>query len=233
MRKFKFINKVGIEMEGGWRTKPRSWKRDGSVSAGSNSGEIASRPLATPTTVKAWIKRYKPDHSNATCGLHVHISLKDSSLYTKLTESSFNEFFKSELDKWGKANCPDNDIFWNRLEGKNTYCKRSFAPGLQLMGLEDRYTQINFCARRLHGTVEFRVLPMFDNLEIIQSAVLKIAEIVEDYLTYNFRLSPIKIESEHVDTDEDIDLDLSDHLDLQNEYIEDASSIDAVLEYSF
>ena len=206
----KHINAVGIEFEGGWAkwihpdgkaakygelgiiTKrkrcPKSLKDDGSVNIGAPEaawkGEIASKPLQI-RNIRAWITRNRPEVVHKSCGTHVHISVKNASEYTKLTDKSFETEYLSKMAKWGsKNNVPKESEFWIRLQGKNSYCKKEHTPETQIHARNrggDRYTQINYCYG-LWKTVEFRMLPAFDNPWLTTDSILETCRIVESFL---------------------------------------------------
>ena len=206
--KQKHINAVGIEFEGGWASHkvdskptimgtigakmvrpraPKALKYDGSVtitnSEASYKGEIASPPLQI-RNVKGWIDRNHPDIVNKTCGTHVHVSVKDRNLYTQLTTPDFHEFYLKHMGRWGRKYLKNDDEFWKRFNGNNTYCKKEFKPAEQIADTNrgaDRYTQINYCYG-LWKTLEFRMLPAFNDPWKTTSAIFQTLLIVENWL---------------------------------------------------
>jgi len=207
--KQKHINAVGIEFEGGWASHkieskpaltgaigaklvrpraPKALKYDGSVtitnSEASYKGEIASPPLQI-RNIKGWIDRNHPDIVNKTCGTHVHVSVKDKNLYTQLTTPDFHKFYLKNMGKWGRKNKINNgNEFWERFNGNNTYCKNEFNATQQIYDTNrsaDRYTQINYCYG-LWKTVEFRMLPAFEDPWFTTSAIFQTLIIVENWL---------------------------------------------------
>ena len=206
----KHINAIGIEFEGGWtkyldkdgkpakygelgiitkrKRTPQSLKYDGSVHVNAPeaawTGEIASKPLQV-RNIRAWITRNRPEIIDPSCGTHVHVSVTDSSKYTQLTDKTFEEEYLARMAKWGSKNeVPKNTEFWKRLQGKNRYCKKQHTPENQMYAegrSGDRYTQLNYCYG-LWGTVEFRMLPAFDDPWLTTDSILETCRIVEDFL---------------------------------------------------
>lgn len=205
------IKAIGLELEGAWtkyykddkptrqfeqgvktirKGKPKFLKYDGSVRINKNEsgceyiGEIASKPMQ-PRAITSWVRRNQPDAFNKTCGAHMHISTKSQGDYICLTDNAFWKTFKKQLAKWGKTKqFKKNHQFWKRYEGDNTYCKPDFIPAKQLHANTNRYTQINFCWSK-HGTLEFRILPIFETADLQIEAFFTLIKIVESYLENN------------------------------------------------
>lgn len=84
---FMAIAKVGIELEGGWATRPTNgaWHTDGSVSirygtdGAVHIGEFVSAPLDSWQAVADWVAAAYPTTHNQTCGMHVHVSFRATS----------------------------------------------------------------------------------------------------------------------------------------------------------
>jgi hypothetical protein len=206
----KHINAIGIEFEGGWakfihkngragkfgelgihtkrKRAPQALKYDGSVRINvpeaTWKGEIASKPLQI-RNIRAWITRNRPEIIDPSCGTHVHVSVVDANKYTQLTDKAFETEYLSRMAKWGSKNeVPKASEFWKRLQGKNSYCRKEHVPENQ-MYFEGRgghrYTQINYCYG-LWKTVEFRMLPAFDDPWLTTDSILETCRIVEDFL---------------------------------------------------
>lgn len=217
---FEYINKMGVELEGGWDIKPDGLKSDCSVSiSGVNyRGEVCSRPNTTLNRLITWITENHPTKANGSCGLHVHVSLKSDLDYLRLTDKSFYDYFLDSFNQWGMKNCPDHVEFWSRFHGFNGYCLKRLQPHKQINDQDKsgfRYTQLNFC-KALHGTLEVRMLPMFEDKDLTISAVCKLAEIIESYLDRDYPLDPIN----YVDglSKEDLDKDIVDNEDIDLVY---------------
>jgi len=181
MAKYRDYRLIGLELEGAWnRYINERIRTDVSVNArGDMVGEIGSPPMRLPQAL-IWMRENYPDVVNASCGLHVHVSLNDLDT-ARLTDPKFYEMFQQRFTEWGERN-KIKGTFWTRLKGKNRYCKNNFVPYQQLSGNGDRYTQINFCSYRKYKTVECRMLPAFKNVETSQLAVIEFVKIVQDYL---------------------------------------------------
>lgn len=185
-RAYRYVHKVGVELEGGWNDPlDFSLDHDGSVMVRAEyNGEIPSPPLA-PRAVPAWMYEHYPDAVNATCGMHVHVSVRHQWHYARLMDPEFKDFLKASLTAWGKTLKirPDHP-FWSRLRGENHYCKDEFYPELQVQHKEkggERYTMLNYTWAR-YRTVECRVLPAFAAAVIGVSAVGAVVDTFETYL---------------------------------------------------
>lgn len=185
---FKFISKIGLEVEGGWNRN--NWHGetvhvDGTVQvAGYENKEIVSRPLASLEAAKEWLRRIYPQATNNTCGFHVHFSIKNDSDYARLMDKTFWTYFQNEIKKWAVENQIRNSNFWNRLRGENSWCLAQFEPDAQAAATcksPFRYKQLNFC-KGFHGTVECRLMPTFKNVEVAVKAMEALANIIETYL---------------------------------------------------
>lgn len=202
------IDKVGIEIEGGWDwacLPDAEIKRDGSVRFSSDVkiGEIVSRPYKGSNILKAWFFKNYPTHTNETCGIHVHISFLQTAFYTALTDIAFKDYFIQGMQKWGQENKIDPiHAFWYRLAGNNQYClNNNWNPETQISSTSknsSRYCIWNFC-HSLRGTAECRLLPTFKDHEIAWSAIQHIISLVKDWcLTYKYEYenSVVEVEDE-------------------------------------
>ena len=189
------IYRVGIELEGGWAERPPTrLHHDGSVTVRARHvGEVSSSPL-TEGRWKAWMEANHPSSVNASCGLHVHVSVTSRLAYMALMEPEFRKHLISELRRWGQATgIDDQSGLYYRLDGRNHFCSaadRAEAQASASVKIDQRYSQVNCCAR-LHGTVEIRVLPMFATHEVGVAAVARVIEIVESYLAAD--LGPVSV----------------------------------------
>lgn len=190
-RKKNFIWRVGLELEGGWLKVPDGvdLAHDGSVMGLKLKPEEESSPLAASMRIRpgelpsspmevrqieSWMRESYPSHVNETCGLHVHMSFKSTLHYMWLMVPEFQETIRAYVKKWAVAeNLDEKHPLWKRLLGGNSYCTDGFYPDLQASqarksfnhdGPGSRYTMINYC-HALHGTMECRLLPMFEDVE--------------------------------------------------------------------
>jgi hypothetical protein len=205
--KFKFIDQIGAELEGGWEAKRLSHPKysrllhgDGSVNVNDeiirsspkqfSSGEIQTPPFGNLLDLIKFIKNFYPDLANASCGFHIHISLKNDLLYSRLMDKNFHEYMLKRFEKWGKTiekkwTVASLEQFWLRHRGLNKFCSKDFRPFAQAQvkhKADGRYTQLNYCYG-LHGTIELRLLPMFKEQELAISAVKCYVKLVEQYLS--------------------------------------------------
>jgi hypothetical protein len=84
----------------------------------------------------------------------------------------------------------ESNPIWSRLKGESIYCQKKFWPYDQMMTSRKdydkarkghRYTIVHYCWTR-NGTIEVRVLPMFDDVELGISAVRTIVDVTNAYL---------------------------------------------------
>jgi hypothetical protein len=205
-----FIDKIGIEFEGGWDKRcikpgdPAKSSRenreaglhnygcnclaeknvhDGSVScSGSWNGEVPIGPN-DPKEIDDMFQYY-PEYGNRSCGLHVHVSFKRQYYYRRLMDPAFYEHFKTELKAWGERHGVKNSNFYSRLRGDCHYCKDEWLMEQQVATTDKagcRYAILNFCYN-LHKTLEVRVLPYFKSPETAKQAVLAVLNIICDWL---------------------------------------------------
>lgn len=188
------IHMVGVELEGGWDNTFDDCVigHDGSVQRPNNAagaacahwGELASPPLE-PAKVEEWVRKHYPSGVNASCGMHIHLSMKRRLDYSRLMAHSFYRDFLSEMKKWAEEQAiPKEHPFWPRWEGLNQYCKREFTPDSQVRNKNkggDRYSQLNFCFG-LHGTFENRLAPGWENVNLALSYIHRYCDVVEAWL---------------------------------------------------
>lgn len=136
-------------------------------------GELPSPPMA-PEKVPIWLAAFYPSHINNTCGMHAHLSFKKTLTYDKLMDPRYPATVVDQFVRWAKKEkLPDDHPIWPRLKDENRYCRHAFYPDLQaamkdkshnMNGPGNRYTVINYC-HQLRGTLECRLLPMFDGAQ--------------------------------------------------------------------
>jgi len=184
---YHFINKVGIELEGGWHQLKDTLHivHDGSVNIEAPyTGEVVSKPLA-PHKIEEWLYFAYPDVLNETCGLHVHVSVKKPLYYAHLMELEFQTYLLEALLKWGhKTKIRKDHPFWKRMKGENTYASFNFWPERQWNKKEhhgERYTALNYTWARFK-TVECRVLPGFKQKETALEAIFTVIDAFESFL---------------------------------------------------
>lgn len=190
--------KVGIEVEGYWlrsgweavQNKADSWNMSG-VSDGSlgrhadyESYEWRTRPGSLGEAINQLVAIY-PDATDAKVGMHVHVSFENSDTSLLATQAFF-DYFDAEWRAWGAAKTlsPEHWLY-NRLDGNNQYCRKPVASSIPQRHIAsmDRYNQLNFASLSQHRTVECRLLPMFRNAALSVSAVEKLIDIYESWLT--------------------------------------------------
>lgn len=205
------INKMGMELEGGWKgvryKRPFDdivIKHDGSVHFNQprdggflHYGEIVSDPL-DPSDLVKWAEAHCPTDVNDTCGTHMHISVKTAPMYGALLTPAFNNEILTRLTELNETiNSSDPETynrFKNRLEGKNSYCKKGY-KGLRQVVLDckgsERYHQLNYCYR-LKGTLEIRVFPATTNKAFLKELVLCTANTIEAWIAKEHRVAKVR-----------------------------------------
>jgi hypothetical protein len=196
------VERIGIEIEGGWTEPPAKTSRiirDGSVKNFPKDvnfygiGEVASPPI--PIILgETWLNANYPQYINKTCGLHVHMSFADCMMYGRLMHIDYHDTVVEYLKRWAtEENIPPTHTLWDRLNNKCEHCQHKFWPDKQARQTEKiydkemeghRYTVINYCygLRRVGGTVEVRVLPMFDSPEQSWRAIMRVIDITNGCL---------------------------------------------------
>jgi hypothetical protein len=200
--KFSAIDKMGVELEGGWDAQQisssasnRTVQTDGSVrfTNACNPHEIVPvRPFTTLEDGLRWVEQNYPDHTNHTCGMHTHFSLHRTYHYRLLMLPEFHVYFMKGMEDWGKRLNISNENFWKRLRGENSHCQRAWNPDVQIRQSgkdSSRYAHWNFCYR-IRKTAECRMLPTFKDRKIACAAITELAQIVESWIAR----SPVGIE---------------------------------------
>jgi len=222
------IDKIGIELEGGWDESnyPEENHHDGSVSCeGHLVGETCSPPLKY-NQIESWVTRNYPDHSNKSCGMHVHFSFTNELAYMQLLNKEFYEkVFLPNLREWGETNQITGQ-YWQRLDGNCSFCLKGFKGEIQksMEGRDDiRYYHLNYCyslinsrrtvlknGRRIHPpmkTIECRVFPIFKKKDENDRPVLALKAIDCLYNLFNNYLAIQKPEKTPKVQEIQIDLD--------------------------
>lgn len=195
---FKYIYKVGCELEGAYITGRNDLHEDASFGAGSfksgryrSIGEYVSKPFDNSVDFFKCIIENFPDDSVPQCGYHIHVSFKKPTYYVPLMEVEFFEYCLKKLSDWGNnyqwTDGIKRDEFWNRFNGGNKYCRREFIPDEQAAFKEkgvnrlSRRTILHYCYGQT-GTLELRLFPMFNDAKTAISAATAFIKCVESYL---------------------------------------------------
>jgi len=170
-------------------------------------GEIASPAFIKVNECMDYMTKFYPTETNSTCGLHIHVSVKNEKAYKRLMTHSFNEFFLAQVEKFGIENkigykngvltdsLKAKSQFWKRLAGQNTYCQKVFNPRTQLRNTNKdgtRYNQLNFCYnliganRKKNHTLECRLFPAFQKKEIAIKAIEFFYDCVTSFLNRHY-----------------------------------------------
>lgn len=188
---------MGVELEGSWfknrndvalAARGARAHDDRSVHIGTgNPGEIVTRPHENLEELLADVEKLWPDLVHESCGFHIHASF--TSLHGSIIATrDFYKFFKASWEAWGHTMHLDRaHEFWARLQGRNKFAKDKFEPERQLTQSngqgEARYTMLNFHSWEKHGTVECRLLPMFQDRVVGIAAIRQLSNIYNTYLS--------------------------------------------------
>ena len=139
-----------------------------------------------------------PDFTNHTCGLHVHMSFKSSFHYQRLMTPSFPNTLIHYLHLWGTARGISGEHrLFKRLKGSSEYATLEYFADRQVgqkktyarSTLGHRYTAVNYCFKT-HGTLESRILPMFESVEDSISAILHTINVTNAFLAASKEREP-------------------------------------------
>lgn len=148
-------------------------------------GEVNSLPLS-PDKVEEYIIAHYPDYHNKTCGLHCHISIRKMADMALLYDSEFPNYIRRRMEKFGEAWNIKNPFFWSRLAGENGFCTinpRYYTP--REKSSDTRYRQVNYIAFKSHKTIEFRMLPVFENPRLSYRAIDRLISLTNRYIIAN------------------------------------------------
>jgi hypothetical protein len=170
------------------RTAPQCvrGKRD-CKSCGAKGWEFQTKPGAVGDALRQLTTLY-PEVTSRAAGLHVHMSFLEKTSVTLLCSDGFFQYWKTRWEAWGTKHNVQG-AFWERLRNENQYCRPNNLGTdykakdiIQNVQRDGRYKAINFQAFETHGTVEFRLLPMFQKGNLAVNAVETLVDIVETYL---------------------------------------------------
>jgi hypothetical protein len=191
---FVAIDRVGVELEGGWVSRPgnAAYHNDPSVhiAYGTNGatiiGEMVSAPMSRWEEISDWILATHPIAHNRSCGMHVHVSFKERRSYARLMDIKFYEYFIERMKAWGeRAGLKPDHLFWERLDGLNQFAEKKFRPDVQaaqkFKAGQVRYTHLNYCFS-LRKTIECRLAPVFKQARIAVTFAQELCNIYEAYL---------------------------------------------------
>ena len=183
-----FLNKIGIELEGGWQSLPADrLKGDGSVGSGTDLqsrarilGEVASAPLRE-SEIGSFLERNYPAVVDKSCGMHVHVSTRTLLAYAVLMDRSTQDAIVADLKAWSET-APGVPSYWaERFLPGFYYCDvAKYRPETQVLGT-GRYAAVN-CCYAAHGTVEFRVVGSLPTVALAKACVRRLTEKIEAVL---------------------------------------------------
>lgn len=208
----KYIDKIGLELEGGWATPPFKAVTDHSVKINHQCGSFerqnchtcgcldhygyvpvngkwwqgeTNSPALTLDKVAEWLKKNYPDVSNESCGMHIHLSFKSTGHYLKLMDIKFNNYFIDYMDKKAKNSPIGSSAFWKRFKGENKFASPKFHPEKQVQVTGKGGTDRYTHLNycwSMHGTLECRLFPMYSSIEVAGEAIKAFIDCVESYL---------------------------------------------------
>lgn len=159
-------------------------KRD-CKACGARGWEFRSKPGSVGEALRQLTALY-PDVTSRAAGMHVHMSFKEKTSISLLCSDKFFNYWQERWETWGTKN-NIKGVFWERLKNENQYCRPTSIvdyTGKKLVTENSggRYKAINFQSFESHGTVEFRLLPMFQKGNLGVLAVENLVDIVETFL---------------------------------------------------
>lgn len=198
-------SKVGIEIEGRWLDLNITAQRAAREGLTGNADGSVSRSVSTdarpwefqtfPGELRHAIKQlvdFYPDETDASCGMHVHVSFKHHTDVSLLMSREFTAYFRARWLTWMETNGIGRySQMQRRLDGHNEYCVPNSMSELSLNC--DRYTQLNFSSWARHGTLECRLLPMFNSAAVGASAVAELLSIYTAYLNNPALPAPLEL----------------------------------------
>lgn len=152
---------------------------------GARGWEIRTKPGSVGEALRQLTTLY-PDITSKAAGMHVHMSFKEKTSISLLCSKAFFKFWQERWEEWG-TRLKVKGVFWERVRGENTYCRKTEMSewggrkGL-VNSVGERYRAINFTSFEKHGTVEFRMLPMFQKGNLAVLAIENLVDIVETFL---------------------------------------------------
>lgn len=153
-------------------------------------GELPSPPLLLKEW-KKWLRSNYPQHSNETCGMHVHMSFGNALQYMLCMNKAYPATVVKEFTSWsGEQALAKSHPMWERLAAKSVYCQHLYDAELQAQRGDKghnqhepghRYTVTNYAYNRTR-TVECRLLPMMQSVEQAESAIQRLLNTTELFL---------------------------------------------------
>ena len=200
----KYVNLIGYEAEGLFSSVEKVDEKfakveyDGSIQCrNSESKNFLKREIVTrPFTIEEIDSFFEnggtilPNRVNDSCGGHVHISLTSKGYYGMLANENFANASTFFIQNYFIENCGSfTKTQLMRIIHGTKYCQigtDSYTIQNQIevsAKSHCRYHAINFC-ERLHGTIEFRLVPAFSvrqKKELVQF-IKALVQFIENYL---------------------------------------------------
>ncbi len=192
------------------------------VSGGNNPrsyfmpGEYVSEPFSSVEKASQKLVECWPDRTNATCGLHFHLSVRNPSFYSRLMEPDFYKYLKDSLAAFAEAeelNRIFMERFYNKSDWAKRYCRDEFIPLRQAYTKRkeyndpnrSRYTMLNFC-HGLHETMEIRVFTTHMPLKRAVNCLLWYVHTVDTFLHENYEsYCNTKLVEEQIDVEAEVE----------------------------
>jgi hypothetical protein len=141
--------------------------------------------------VSNWVKTFYPSHVNETCGLHVHMSFRNPLTYSRLLDPRYGATILKYMEEWSqRENLPPSHPIWPRLRGESEYCQHTYWGEEQARTrnkdwdhhrVGNRYSVVAY-RYAMWGTVEIRLLPMFESWEQSMRAIEEEIKITNAFL---------------------------------------------------
>jgi hypothetical protein len=207
----RFINSIGCEIECGYNEptgaylQDKKWNDDlfnnlEMASDGSINVRGCSHPQAElrywNNNLTDFLKVIKMIYAkgikvNTSCGLHIHIKLKNKDKYLGFWsyKEKYDKFIKEYKDKFATSR-----RYMNRLH--NHYCTAQYNARRiadQLKGDDcERYNAINLSAYKEHKTIEFRIFPAQKDFEEFEDTILWFVKTIDTMLSESTPTAVVK-----------------------------------------
>ena len=190
-----YIKAMGLELEAGWKEKPKiagiKLVRDSSISAKGYEYEMVTKPYKRKRNILKTIKKAIAyiDETPLSCGIHIHISLKEKEEYYNLLSTKFIKYYEKKLNNYSLRKGKDYGKLRERIKNSR-WCKEYKEKTKKeiLMLIEEqaiygrnRYYGVNFSLSK-HGTIEFRSFPSTKNILFIKNTIIFLEKTVNSFI---------------------------------------------------
>jgi len=200
----KNIRSVGVEVEGGIDLKDKKYLEEflekkgviSNYSVGSDGSVQVYSKEFPDAEIKFWDDNkerffevirviYSVVKQNNTCGNHLHFKFLDNlKMLSILSYREVWKYFISEYIKFAESfDEKKKQKYLSRLENK--YCIAKYNENVVISQLlsktkcSERYRAINLNSYNVHGTIEIRILPYFENVEEAIKSICWLIDIMD------------------------------------------------------